>query len=144
MRNDQNAELEKIFTSFMKNAIPEWSKTTSNAISTSQYIVLTILVEEGSKKVTDLAKELNITLSAVTSLSDKLIDMGLAKRERNKTDRRVVELYVTESGKTLVKKINKKRSEKIEMFHSNLSEEEVSLLIKLYQKMLSNISTKGE
>lgn len=140
MKKRQSDELETIFTNYMKKAIQESSQGVFKTITSSQYFVMKFLKEQGSSNVSDLANELQFTLSAITSLSDKLIKLGYLKRERSKSDRRIVQLSLTEKGETVVDDMTSQRKQKILALHDNLSEQEVEEIIRLYKKMLDHIS----
>lgn len=48
--------------------------------------------------VTDLAREMGVSLSAVTAAAKRMNNLGLLQRFRDKTDRRVVWLELTAEG----------------------------------------------
>lgn len=139
--DDKNFEkLEEVFLSLMKKSISKWLESTENKISGSQYYVLKMLFEDGPQKMSDLASNLNITTSAVTSLSDKLLQQFYIERLRSDSDRRIVRLSITDKGIEIYKSITKKRHENLKKIHNNLSDEEVDFLVKIYLKMLDNFS----
>lgn len=74
-------------------------------INLPQYNAMTILQEQGSVKMGELAKQLGVTMGAATNLADKLVASGTVTRERGQDDRRVVRLALTVRGKRHVEKI---------------------------------------
>lgn len=64
-----------------------------------------ILSSPGSMSLTEIAKFLPIEIHSVSALVEKLEIRGLIKRIRSKNDRRVVNIYLTESGFNILKKV---------------------------------------
>ena len=69
----------------------------------TQWISLMGLSEGVAKTSADLARHLNHDAGAVTRVVDGLEKRGLLRRERSKTDRRVVKLILTPQGRTVAK-----------------------------------------
>ncbi|MFL0194144.1 MarR family transcriptional regulator [Clostridium sp. WILCCON 0269] len=80
-------------------------------LSISQLFFLYQLREYGPYKVNKLAKELGITPSAVTNLSDKLVTNGFVHRYQPEDNRRVVMLSLTDKGSDLIKESDEMRSQ---------------------------------
>jgi DNA-binding MarR family transcriptional regulator len=94
---------------------------------------------KGSCTVTDIANHLGITLSAVTSLVDKLCILGLVIRIRSEMDRRVVFMKLTEEGVRVLEEVDEKRNEIFEKAFSNLSIEEINNFFSVIDKVTENI-----
>ena len=73
-------------------------------ISGSQLWALASVVEEPGVRVTELARRLSIHQSTASNLVDVLVRRGLIERRRGAIDQRVVELYPTRSGRSVVRK----------------------------------------
>lgn len=56
-------------------------------------------------KVSEIADTLAIHQSTASNLLDKLEEKGLVKRDRSTDDQRVVRLYLTRAGKTLIARV---------------------------------------
>lgn len=67
-------------------------------VSGAQVWVMAILAERPGLKVGELADALSIHQSTTSNLLGKLEKSGLIRRERSKTDQRVVQLYLSEAG----------------------------------------------
>ena len=80
---------KKLIAALIKDIEPQLSKS---------HVYLLAYTVQGECTVTDIANHLEITLSAVTSLVDKLCNAGLVARFRSEEDRRVVYLKLTEEG----------------------------------------------
>lgn len=75
------------------------------SLSQNQLILLLQLKIEGGMKPTEIADFFNVTPGAVTSMCDKLESMNLVQRIREKDDRRVVKMMLTNAGEEKVKSI---------------------------------------
>ncbi len=132
----QNYErLHLAFRRFGRKASAELSTFTDGKVSGSQLFILDLLVDNGPLKISDVATHLNVTLSAITNLSDKLVRAKYITRERCEDDRRVVRLVVTLKGQELVKKLREFQSKRMENLHKDLTPEEIETLISIYNKL---------
>jgi len=75
-----------------------------------QFFILRYIARKGKLTVTDLAYTLAVTLSAITGLVNRLVNMGLAEREQDKEDKRVVWVKLTPKGLSLIEQVNKSRA----------------------------------
>ncbi|MBQ7603779.1 MAG: MarR family transcriptional regulator [Clostridia bacterium] len=70
----------------------------------TQYIVMMVLWEEGSVTVTRLGERLFLDSGTLTPLIRILEKKGFVKKQRGKTDERVVKVSITEEGAALREK----------------------------------------
>ncbi|WP_411226381.1 MarR family winged helix-turn-helix transcriptional regulator [Priestia filamentosa] len=108
----------------------------SHNISETQFVILCTLSRTGPQKISELAEHLNITLSAVTSLSEKLIGLGYVIRKRSNEDRRIVHLVLTQEGEKFSDILLTQRRTVIRDFHKSLTDKERELLTQIYKKMI--------
>ena len=80
-------------------------------ISVAQMATLMLLDAEGSCTVSDLANDLGRSLSATSRLLDQLVRRGLVTRQEDPDDRRVKRVDITERGKDLVGRVQRRRAE---------------------------------
>lgn len=73
-----------------------------SGLSSAQLWMLWELFNAPGLKVSELAKLLSIHLSTCSNMLDKIAAKGLVYRERNESDQRVVRLFLTEQGTTLL------------------------------------------
>lgn len=88
-----------------------------------QFFTLRYIVRQKQLTVTDIASTLNVTLSAVTGLVNRLVNMGLVKRQQDQGDRRVVWIQATEKGIALMEKANTIRAKDLNSFLRKLPPE---------------------
>lgn len=103
MREDGNASLNSLLVSLFNTVLD----TEAKAIITKDYIDITendmhIIEAVGissPKKVSEIAKSLNVTPGTMTVNIDNLEKKGYVIRERSESDKRVVFITLTERGK---------------------------------------------
>jgi DNA-binding MarR family transcriptional regulator len=71
-------------------------------LTTEQWGVLTAIKARGSLRPSDLAALLERTPNSMSMLIDRMVKAGLVRRTRDRKDRRVVTVSLTEKGKTAV------------------------------------------
>jgi DNA-binding MarR family transcriptional regulator len=67
-------------------------------LSPNNFQVLMLLREVRLSTVSDLSKQLNVSRPNMTPLLDKLVEHGLADRQSCDSDRRVVNVAITQEG----------------------------------------------
>ena len=70
-------------------------------ITYPRYLVLLLLWEEDGARVSQLGERLHLDSGTLTPLLKRLESHGLVERHRNTTDERVVEVFLTATGKRL-------------------------------------------
>jgi len=75
-----------------------------SGVSSTQLWMMWEIFNVPGMKVTELADILSIHQSTCSNILDKLQQKGMIKRERSGPDQRVVHLYLTEKGTTLLAK----------------------------------------
>lgn len=133
-----NVELKKLLinipTKLCRNMNNEFVKSIllDLAINFSQqhYMVLKLL--EGNKHlyVTEIVDTLGITKPQMTSLIDKLIDMGYVNRTADPDDRRRIYISISETGRIITAKINNSINNQLDNYLIKLSETELQDLEK--------------
>ncbi|UCD22405.1 MAG: MarR family transcriptional regulator [Chloroflexota bacterium] len=71
-------------------------------LTTEQWGLLTALKARGPLRPSDLADILERTPNSMSMLIDRMVKAGLVRRARDRKDRRVVTVFMTEKGKTAV------------------------------------------
>ncbi len=103
MRSKQNAvtRLDYLLDKLVEKAAQDVMKVLAGRVTPAQFAVLRVLKARGPLPVSQLADRLQITPSAVTSIVDRMADIGLLGRIRDQDDRRVVWIEATEEGRAL-------------------------------------------
>lgn len=77
----------------------------TKGLTYTQYLVLLVLWENDTVSVKSIADRLDLDSASLTPILKRLETAGLLTRVRNKTDERVVEIKLTESGNALQKDV---------------------------------------
>jgi DNA-binding MarR family transcriptional regulator len=93
-------------TSLHTKAFDRAIESSGTDITVMQWMTLSLLLSSpGSMSLTEIARFLPIEIHSVSALVEKLETRGLIKRIRSRNDRRVVNIYLTEAGLEVLKKI---------------------------------------
>lgn len=133
---ENSTELVQLTRAMLRKLIAEYNKQLPDRLSSAQYSLLGLLYNDECHKSSYLAECLQITLSAVTNLANKLVDSGYALRIPLETDRRVVQLQITDKGREAFQQLDKGSAVIISNFWSKLSMEEIDQLNAILQKTL--------
>ena len=79
--------------------VPEFPET---SVTMAQMRVLMLLSVTGETRMSQLAPQLGISLSSLSSLVDRLVEADLARRRDDPTDRRNVLVSLTPAGVSLL------------------------------------------
>lgn len=110
-------------------------------LTVSQHTLLFSLFHPGKCKMSELARELGITMGAATSIVDRLIKAGLVKRERSTEDRRVVFVSLSKKGRRMMEEVHKVTLELMANLLSRLSAREREAFLSAYEKMSEEIES---
>jgi MarR family transcriptional regulator, organic hydroperoxide resistance regulator len=92
-----------VFGRLMGYATTEWINV---EISTAQIKVIFVLRFGGSHTVNQLAERLNIGQSTASHLVEKLVQAGYVLRIDSTTDRRIIDLHLTEQGRAMADRLS--------------------------------------
>ena len=119
----------------------EVAQAIEGTMSVSEFLVLRLIAHAGPSRVSRIAHKMQITSSAVTFLTDKLVDKGLILRKRGETDRRVVLVSITEEGARVLKELEALRRAAAERILEGLSDAELWGIAAILDKSASGIDT---
>lgn len=107
--------------------------------------ILTALYES-NKKLTmkEIAKKIGKDKSTVTSLVNKLINLGYLKKEQSTVDRRVTYISLTEKARDIEGKFNFISSQVKETAYKDFTDEEKEEFLRLLRKLSSNFKIENE
>ncbi len=96
-------------------------------LSAPQFRILD-MVYNGIDKPAECARMLDVTPPAITSLIDKLAEMGFVERKQDSRDRRRVVLGLTPAGRAAVRKVNEHRRSALDRVLKNMRPADVRRL----------------
>ena len=105
-------------------------------IPNNEFAVLKILDKHNHQMVSQIANLLNVSNSHITSVSEKLINKGMAVRARSETDRRIVYLSITEDGKRMAAAMNALTQQYFQEKFAEFTEGEINMLNQLLRKLM--------
>ncbi|OOE06391.1 MarR family transcriptional regulator [Anoxybacillus kestanbolensis] len=108
-----------------------------------QFFILNLLSKRGKCTVSELADEMFVKPSAITTMIDRLYKSGFVLRDRDEEDRRVVYVQLSEKGKEMLQHARAERRKIIERYLSQLQLEELEQFVYIIEKIAA-INEKEE
>jgi len=145
LRSTINDKLLEVFFEVSRGIREEMAVDCQTAqLTVLQLQALIFINKKKSLSMSDAAEMFKISLPTATVLSDKLVNFGLVQRDESKTDRRIVNISLTEKGKSLLKKAMKVRHQKINKTLEYLSLEDKKELLRILGNLSSSIKKAYE
>ena len=107
-------------------------------LTSVQWAPLMIISRGGNPTAASLARDLNTDTGAMTRMLDRLESKGLLMRSRSSTDRRVVELTLTEQGRELTMLIPHHLASVYNAGLAGFTQEEFITLKQLLRRIIAN------
>lgn len=70
-------------------------------LTASQQAVLYCLVQEDGVPISNIANRLNMGLSSLTGLIDRMAEKGFVRRQQSEKDARIYEIYLEQAGRDI-------------------------------------------
>ncbi|WP_434290200.1 MarR family winged helix-turn-helix transcriptional regulator [Clostridium botulinum] len=128
-------ELEGNYMPFQCMIISSINRFNLEGISTAQYYILDILDKQGSKTTKELAEIRGITQPGISKLNKRLLEKKYIKQERQETDRRYYNIFITPEGKKFLARSEKFGEEIVNLIEKTLSEDELRTFSTLCKKI---------
>lgn len=107
-------------------------------IGSGQYAFLFYLYNHNGSTQDEISKALDMDKATTTRAIQKLESIGLVKRERNETDQRINNVFITSAGNGLKKELYKVAMDWDDILLQNLSSDERATLQNLIFKLSEN------
>ncbi|MGM0845377.1 MAG: MarR family winged helix-turn-helix transcriptional regulator [Bacillota bacterium] len=133
--NSEMFQLEELFRNVFRMMKQDITRLYGQYLSSGELLVLKYLSEHGEMKASDLSKKMDVSASHITSVTDNLSEKGYITRQRSTTDRRVVELVLTDNGRAILKKCLQIKVEYFQEKFNTFSQEEIQQLLYLFNKL---------
>ena len=105
----------------------------AQGLTTEQYTVLvTVKYRDVPVRITDIAQWTERSTNSVSMLVDRMVKAGLLKRVRDRSDRRVVNVFITSKGEDALKPANIAAMEFFRQVMSPLSHEDAHTFAGLF------------
>jgi DNA-binding MarR family transcriptional regulator len=114
-----------------QNRTDEFDEAVAQAVGINRTDMrcLDILAQEGGATAGRLAERMGLTTGAITTVLDRLEAAGLARRERDETDRRRVKVALTEQANAELMPFYTPLQEMSERLFARYTEEQLELLL---------------
>jgi DNA-binding MarR family transcriptional regulator len=129
-------ELQEMLNRIGKKAASEWNQEKYTGLSVTHTLILQILEEMGPQRPSALARELQITTGGVTGLTNKLVNKGYIERGYDILDRRVIQIDITDKGKSALQDEIKHRAKMTENLFCNLADSDIEELKRILRMIL--------
>lgn len=117
--------------------------TTQYGVTVAQSYALLALPREGTVTMNDLSQSMGLANSTMTRMADQLVVKGLAVRDADPGDRRVVLVGLTDRGSEMRSSLEETQEEFLHRFLANVGEKERQTIIPTLQ-MISSALVKAE
>jgi DNA-binding MarR family transcriptional regulator len=107
-------------------------------VSAAQFVILMNLAQQRASCAADLAREQSTDTGSMTRMIDRLVRKGHLRRVRDPADRRVVRLELTESGRSLARKLPPVAVKVLNQHLRGFSKGEFEQLKTFLRRMLAN------
>ncbi len=112
---------------------------TMGVLNVQEIHALISIGSKGPMTMSAIAGSLHLSLSSMTAVIDKLENKKFVSRDRQKQDRRVVEVALTRAGAKLYKVAREAHMQLMDKFLSALSIAEQDTLLSLFRKITANL-----
>lgn len=125
-KEDWNNILQRIMTSYddISKSINPKGLLKIN-LTSAQIKLLTCFSGRDELTMTELSRNLGVSMPTMTAMVDRLVNSKMVKRDRDDIDRRVVRARLTDSGRGILRKLVRIRRKEMEKILMNLGEEEM-------------------
>ncbi len=135
--NDLVGRLDDLLNSAIQRVSRDVMGLIKGKLTPAQYAVLRLLQDEIQMTVSQMAEAFEITPSAVTALSSKLVEANLVERCRDQSDRRVVWIRLTHEGDKMIAELRAVKRKMVEAYVETLSNDEIRHLISILARILA-------
>lgn len=127
--------LVKIFNDILEIEESSLRNGIFSDLSVREMHIIDIIGIKEQRMMTEVAKDLNITVGTLTTAVNKLIKKGYVERNRIEEDRRVVMVKITEKGAEARKKHEEFHREMVSSMMTDQTEEEIEVLLVSLEKL---------
>lgn len=133
----QLRSLNDIFTNVMRQIFltPVSSDAAQNEITWAHRKILLLVEANGPQKMSDIARQISVTMSGATAVVDKMVQGGLVTRELSPSDRRVVLIALSDRGRSVMRDCIAMQEKCFESVLDRLSPEKQTELLQSFERI---------
>lgn len=120
------------------------NEVTPYGLIPSEFNLLRTCAERGPSTATQLAEVLPVDASRISRMVTRLVNLGLLRRQRLRSDRRVVLLHLTDKGRDLTSRVVERVQVHIGRLLLGVSEDEMRDFTLLTEKITANYEALKE
>lgn len=112
------------------------------SITHHHFAIMKMLAEARTLHITEIGKRLQIAKAQMTYLIDKLVDLNLVERQFNASDRRAINIVLTDKGRIILEQHDLSLRKAVKEILSSLTDEELkdlSVSIKKLRDIFSKL-----
>lgn len=125
-----NEALIKIYNGILWVEEKELCKSTFSDLTIKELHAVDAISMYDHQTVSQVAKKLHLTPGTMTAMTDRLIKKGYVERKRDKADRRIICLYLTNKGRVLYRAHRAFHNMMVKSFLKGMDAEELSIVNK--------------
>ena len=130
------AKIHQITDRIFKQMLKEYG---IKELNPGQGRILFALWQNDEIPIYELSKKTQLIKSSLTTMLDRLENGGFLKRERDKNDKRIINIKLSEMSKNLQNKYVEVSKKMTEVFYGPLTEEEIDQFEEYLRKILNNL-----
>ena len=130
-----NKLLVQLFNDILQIEKNAMNNTEFKDLSITEIHTIEAIGKEGNRTMGEIANDLRVTVGTLTTAINRLIKKGYVERKRIEEDRRVVVVYLTESGKKVFDEHTLFHKEMIDEVAKNFEDYELKVLTKALSKV---------
>ncbi|MGC4375319.1 MarR family transcriptional regulator [Fictibacillus sp. Mic-4] len=135
-RSQLLSQLEKSFRNVFRTFRKDINELFSEYMPGNEFSVLQQLNMKSPQMASELAREMKVSSSHITAVTDRLIKKEMVTRKRDEVDRRIVRLEITEKGKETAKHMEELRSQYYIKKFEHLSNHEIKTMLELFNRLI--------
>lgn len=126
----------RIYQAILGVISDEWLKIELTNRQLKVLLVLCVSAQAGAR-MGQLASALGVTLPTVTGIVDRLVEHGLVRREEDPSDRRLVVVRLTESGRALMDRLRSRGRADFAVTLDRLGDDDLRLVARALDLLLT-------
>jgi len=134
---DRMSALKPALDRKMRVRLPDDLRADLQSITIHQLEALSLL-DRGGLRMSELARELDISEPASTALADRLVRGGLVERHADPDDRRIVRLELSRAGRDLMSRWGSHRRRMMTATFEVLSDRQLTALIDILETLAAD------
>jgi DNA-binding MarR family transcriptional regulator len=138
----QIQSLNEVFTGVMRQIFlnPESSDPAHNDITWAQKKILFLIESQGPQKMSDIARQINVTMSGATAVVDKMVRASLVTRESDPEDRRVIRIALSPAGRSMMAECASTQARCLEQVLGKLDDAKRTELLESFERIHALLS----